>query len=183
MRVSITFRLAITLLLCGAALAAQEDVPVRFDPRETGALDLDWSGYLIGTAIALAGVGAWWWLAATIERYRQMIPWRTLSYGYPTLVVTVGVGLRFTLQHIPEKVLVWILAPYVAVSLPGVFGAGIVVAIREDAPNGLLTGTAMCAMAWLFSYSAVRFLEWRAWLNVPLSLGLEPPETTGTPSH
>jgi hypothetical protein len=165
-------RLAVPALFASASIA-QEDAPVRFDPRETGSLDLDWSGYLIGTAIALAFLGAWWWLAASIERHRLRIPWKALRRVYPTAAVLVGIAIRFAGPHMPEETLALILIPYVLLGLPGVIGAGVFVAFREDAANNLLTGVIMCVTAWLFCYGAVRFLEWRALLNVPVSLDLQ----------
>lgn len=165
-------RLAVPALFISAAIA-QEDAPVKFDLRETGSLDLDWTGYLIGTAIALVFLGAWWWLAASIERHRRRIPWKALRRVYPPAAVLVGIAIRFAGPHMPEEALALVLIPYILLGLPAVIGAGVLVVFREDAANNWLTGVIMCVTAWIFSYGAVRFLEWRAWLNVPVSLDLK----------
>jgi hypothetical protein len=164
-------------------LMAQEQVPVRFDPRETGELDLDWLRFLLGTGLAFIGVSAWWWFARFIERNRLRIPWRVLLYWWPTLSAAGLIMLRFTGNGLPEALLAGILLPYVIVNLPGVVGAAVVYELLDGKTSPLLVGTIACAAMWLVTHCAVRVLEWRAWVNVPVLLNLHHHDEASQTGH
>jgi hypothetical protein len=169
-------RLVKTLGIASLAttLMAQEQVPVRFDPRGTGELDLDWLHFLLATGVALIGVSAWWWFTRFIERNRSRIPWRALLYWWPTLSAAGLIALRFAGNGLPEALLAGILVPYVIVNLPGVVGTAVVYQLLDGKASPLLVGAIACAAMWLLTHGTIRVLEWRAWVNVPVLLDLHP---------
>ena len=165
------------LLLCGSVIAGtlqgQENLDIRFDPRETGELTwMDAAVMLLGCCVLYALWTAFAWL---LQKHRLSIPWKALRLYVPSFTLTsawiifwVAGSTRISFGGI-EEILLGIFA---LVNLPGVVVGGVMVAVIDSAQPWMkyVLGSAGWWVGW---YGAVRFAEWKAWANVPVVLKVE----------
>jgi hypothetical protein len=168
-------RTALFVSACITLGYGQEATPaaVSFDLHES---NFGWADFVVGTGLALIALAGWWWFARLIERNRDRIPWKTLNYALPAFGVITLLVIRATAQHLSNAVLGAVLALFLCLNFPAVVGiviAAIVAGLCRFEPGSAQAMTLYCAGAAVSSYLAVRFFEWRAWTNVPVSLDLQ----------
>ena len=153
---------------------SQENSEIQFDPREVDSLfNFTWSDYLIGTGIALAGCWCWWWLVKLLERNRSRVNWRVVRYVWPTTAVAVGVLIKIAGQWLPDFALGCALVLLLAFNPPAFLGMALGAALSPFDMSDWRAALVVPPFGWICSYAAARFLEWRAWRDIPIALGLK----------
>jgi len=164
----------IWLVVMPGVVFAQESTSGQgaFDPRFDGPTPFGWDGYVLGTAFVLVLLGFWWWFSSFIQRHRTTIPWVTLRYAWPAFAVAVGLLIQLAADHLPPIVLAPLIAIYIVLDPPALVGAILTNAALNLEPRSWLAISVMCSTGAALTYLTVRFLEWRAWINVPVYLNL-----------
>jgi hypothetical protein len=167
-----------SLIVIPAVVLAQESesVPVGFDPRETG--EATTADYVLLFTLSLVIAAAWWLVVRFITRFRELIPWRRLSYVWPSAGSALWVLLILVLprvNRVPDVVLAAIVFLYGLLFLPSAIGAALVTANVPDAMSRLSSGVVGAIAGWVLGYATVRYLESRAWRDVRISLDLRGP--------
>ena len=165
------------LFLCGPLLAealeGQENLDIRFDPRETGELTwMEAAVLLLGCCVLYALWTALVWL---LQKHRLRIPWKPLRFYVPTFTLTSAWIIFWVARSTwlsfggTEEIL---LGMFALVNFPGVVIGGVMVAVIDSAQPWMkyVLGSAGWWVGW---YGAVRFAEWKAWANVPVVLKVE----------
>jgi O-antigen/teichoic acid export membrane protein len=167
------------LALLGCALFGQEGEVVGWDPRETGELTLDWKTLLIGLLLALACCGLWKLLMWLLESRRAAVNWTKVRIWWPTAMLVWGWVLLalFARNESWGSAFDAVLFVFGLLNFPVLVVVGMLVGLLNQTVHPavwvqLLVGS---LTMWSGDYLLVRLAEWRAWINVPVSLHLSDP--------
>lgn len=160
------------MLLSGRAVFGQDGV-VEWDPRETGELTFTWKTVLIALLLALACCGLWkllmWWL----ESRRAAINWPKVRLWWPAAMLGWGwvILAMFTKRESWGWVFDATLGVFGVLNFPALL---LVAAILESVDQPAIWVRVLIGSSgmWATNYLMVRLAEWRAWINVPVSLQL-----------
>ena len=152
----------------------QEGAGVRWDPRETGKLYLNWKTLLVGFLLALACCGLWKLLMWLLERNRAAVNWTRARLWWPTAMLIWGlVMLALPARGASGAALEVNFFVFGVLNFP-VVTILVLLGFVDQAiqPAIWLKILASSLMLWSGNYFLVRLAEWRAWKNEPVSLHL-----------
>ena len=163
------------LILTAWTLMGQEGAGVRWDPRETGELDLNWKMFLVGFLLALACCGLWKLLMSQLERNRATVNWNKARLWWPTAMLVWGlVMLALLARGASGAALEVIFFVFGVLNFPVLVTILVLLGFVDQAiqPAIWLKILTSSLMLWGGNYFLVRLAEWRAWKNEPVSLRL-----------
>ena len=161
------------VVLMGRAVHGQEQSTFTLDPWETGELTLDWKTVLIGLLLALACCGLWKLFMWFLESRRTVINWPKVRIWWPTSMLAWGwvMMAMFTKNESWGWVFDAVLVVYGVLNFPGLLVAAAILESLGQPAIWLRILVGSLAF-WSGDYLLVRLAEWRAWINIPLSLHL-----------
>jgi hypothetical protein len=169
----IVARILGVFVLMGRSAHGQEQANITFDLSETGELTLDWKTVLIGLLLALACCGLWRLFIRLLESRRAVISWPKARIWWPTAMLAWGL-LMLAMFNKSES---WgwafdaILVVFGVLNFPALLVAAMILESLGQ-PTAWLRILVGSLAFWSAHYLLVRLAEWRAWINIPLSLHL-----------
>jgi hypothetical protein len=167
-------RTAGILAISGCALLGQEGEIADFNPRDASELTL--TELLIGLLFVLACGCAWKLLMWLLESRRSTINWIKLRIWWPTGMLVWGLVLLAMSAR--NASLGWaldaVLFVFALLNFPALVVVGMLFALERQIiePAGWVQFFLGSLAMWSANYLLVRLAEWRAWMNVPVSLHL-----------